>query len=76
MTRRERIRKTIQGERTDRPPMSFWRHFYDREGSAKDLAEAMLEFQRKYDWDFMKVNPRASYHVEDWMSAIRQLSAQ
>ena len=66
MTRRERIRRTLQGERTDRPPMSFWRHFYDREGSAKDLAEAMLEFQRKYDWDFMKVNPRASYHVEDW----------
>jgi uroporphyrinogen decarboxylase len=26
----------------------------------------MLEFQRTYDWDFMKVNPRASYHVEDW----------
>ena len=66
MTRRERIRKTLQGERTDRPPMSFWRHFYDREDSAADLAEAMLEFQRKYDWDFMKVNPRASYHVEDW----------
>jgi len=66
MTRRERIRKTLQGERADRPPMSFWRHFYDREGTAKDLALAMLEFQRKYDWDFMKVNPRASYHVEDW----------
>ncbi|TMQ56608.1 MAG: hypothetical protein E6K75_08250 [Candidatus Eisenbacteria bacterium] len=66
MTRRERIRKTLQGERTDRPPMSFWRHFYDREGSAAELAEAMLEFQEKYDWDFMKVNPRASYHVEDW----------
>jgi uroporphyrinogen decarboxylase len=66
MTRRERIRKTLQGERTDRPPMSFWRHFYDREGSAPALAEAMLEFQKTYDWDFMKMNPRASYHVEDW----------
>ena len=66
MTRRERIRKTLQAERTDRPAMSFWRHFYDREGSARDLADAMLEFQKKYDWDFMKVNPRASYHVEDW----------
>jgi uroporphyrinogen decarboxylase len=46
--------------------MSFWRHFYDREDSAPALATAMLEFQRAYDWDFMKVNPRASYHVEDW----------
>jgi uroporphyrinogen decarboxylase len=26
----------------------------------------MLEFQKVYDWDLMKVNPRASFHVEDW----------
>lgn len=26
----------------------------------------MLGFQRMFDWDFMKINPRADYHVEDW----------
>jgi len=26
----------------------------------------MLQSFRAYDWDYMKVNPRASYHVEDW----------
>jgi len=26
----------------------------------------MLDCQREFDWDFMKVNPRAMYHVEDW----------
>jgi uroporphyrinogen decarboxylase len=46
--------------------MSLWRHFYDREGSAEALADAMLDFHRTYEWDFLKVNPRASYHVEDW----------
>jgi len=66
MTRRERIRKTLAGEATDRPPASFWRHFYHREGTAAELAEAMLEFQRTYDWDLLKINPRGSYHVEDW----------
>lgn len=66
MTRRERIRKTLRGEATDRPPVSFWRHFYDLEGSAKDLADSMLAFQKAYDWDLLKVNPRGSYHVEDW----------
>jgi uroporphyrinogen decarboxylase len=66
MTRRERIRKTLQGEPVDRSPVTFWRHFYDREETASGLADAMLEFQRSYDWDLMKVNPRASYHVEDW----------
>ncbi len=46
--------------------MAFWRHFYDREGSAQALAESMLSFQKTYDWDLLKLNPRASYHVEDW----------
>ena len=50
----------------DRPPVSLWRHFYECERSAEDLAGAMLAFHRKYDWDWMKVNPRATYHVEDW----------
>ncbi|HEY7729006.1 MAG TPA: uroporphyrinogen decarboxylase family protein [Candidatus Eisenbacteria bacterium] len=66
MTRRDRIRSTLKGGKVDRPAMSFWRHFYDREGTAAGLAGAMLDFQRAYDWDFMKVNPRASYHVEEW----------
>jgi uroporphyrinogen decarboxylase len=66
MTRRERIRKTLAGEPTDRPPITFWRHFYHREGTAADLAASMLEFQKRYDWDLLKVNPRGSYHVEGW----------
>ena len=46
--------------------MSLWRHFYECERTAEDLAGAMLAFHKKYDWDWMKVNPRASYHVEGW----------
>jgi uroporphyrinogen decarboxylase len=36
------------------------------EHHAEGTAEAMLGFQREFDWDFMKINPRADYHVEDW----------
>ncbi len=66
MNKRERIMATLKGEDVDRPPVSFWRHFYKEETTHEGLAEAMLGFQGKYDWDFMKVNPRAEYHVEDW----------
>lgn len=66
MTKRERIAAALAREECDRVPVSFWRHFYDREGSAEDLAESMLAFEREFDWDFLKVNPRASYHVEGW----------
>ena len=66
MTHRQRIQATLRGDEVDRLPVSMWRHFFARESSADSLAEAMLGFQKRYDWDFMKVNPRASYHVEDW----------
>ena len=66
MNHRERVLGCLAGRDVDRPPVSMWRHFYAEETAADTLAEAMLGFQREYDWDFMKVNPRASYHAEDW----------
>ncbi len=66
MNHRERVLACLAGRDVDRPPVSMWRHFYADETAADTLAEAMLGFQREYDWDFMKVNPRASYHAEDW----------
>ncbi len=53
-------------EKPDRFAASFWRHFYHKEDHAEGTAEAMLDFQAKFDWDFMKINPRADYHIEGW----------
>lgn len=66
MTKFERVAAALRGEYVDHVPVSLWGHNYLKEWSSESLAEAMLEFHRKYDWDYMKVNPRASYHVEDW----------
>ena len=71
MNHRERVLACLAGEDVDRPPVSMWRHFYAEETAPDTLAEAMLGFQREYDWDFMKVNPRASYHAEDWGLTMR-----
>ena len=64
--KRERVEAALAGQVMGRPPLSMWHHFYEREETADGLAEATLDFQRRFDWDFMKVNPRAQYHVEDW----------
>jgi uroporphyrinogen decarboxylase len=66
MTHQERIKATLTGKEVDRMPASMWRHFFGHENSAESLADAMLGFQRRYDWDFVKINPRASYHAEGW----------
>lgn len=66
MTPRERVLATLRGEATDRPPVSFWGHVYDRECSAEDLVAHTLERWRRYRWDWVKLNPRKHYHVEPW----------
>jgi uroporphyrinogen decarboxylase len=63
---RERVWATLRGEPVDRPPVSFWGHLYHRESSAADLVDHTLERQREYRWDWVKLNPRKHYHVEDW----------
>ncbi len=66
LSHRERIQMILAGQKPDRFAVSFWRHFFHKESTAEGLAEAMVGFQKQFDWDFMKINPRADYHIEDW----------
>ena len=66
MTKVERVKAALRGEEVDRVPVSFWGHDFLREWSAEGTAAAMLDAFRKYDWDYMKVNPRATYYAEAW----------
>jgi len=66
MDKRERVTAALQGRPVDRVPVSAWGHDYAREWSPQGLAEATLEAYRRYDWDFIKVNPRATYYAEAW----------
>jgi uroporphyrinogen decarboxylase len=66
MDKKERVDAALKGEPVDRVPASMWGHDFEREWSAQTLAEAMIENFTRYNWDFMKVNPRAVYHIQDW----------
>ncbi|MDD3732175.1 MAG: uroporphyrinogen decarboxylase family protein [candidate division Zixibacteria bacterium] len=63
---RERLQMILAGEKPDRFAASFWRHFFHKEHDVHSTAEIMLAFQKEFDWDFMKINPRADYHTQDW----------
>lgn len=71
MNKKERVDAALHGDPVDRVPASMWGHDYEREWSAQTLTEAMVENFTRYDWDYMKVNPRASYHVEGWKVKVR-----
>jgi uroporphyrinogen decarboxylase len=64
MSRTDRVYAALRGDEVDRVPVSAWWHDFPREWSAADLAAATLEAYREYDFDFIKVNPRATYYGE------------
>jgi uroporphyrinogen decarboxylase len=66
MTKRERVQAALQGREVDRAPVSFWGHDFIREWTAEGLTAAMVESVRTFDYDYLKVNPRATYFDEAW----------
>lgn len=66
MTGRDRVRSAIQGKPVDRVPVALWRHFPNEDQKAESLAAAHVAFQKKYEWDFLKVTPAAGYYGDDW----------
>ena len=66
LSKRERVDAALQGEIVDRVPVSAWRHFIPEELNPDLLAQASLRHFNEFDWDWLKVNPRATYYAEAW----------
>lgn len=66
MNREERVRAVLAGQEPDRIPASVWMHFSKYDQDPRSLAEYMVEFNEKYDFDFIKMMPFGAYGVPDW----------
>lgn len=69
LSKRERLETTLSGTKPDRPAISLWRHFPVDDQTPVGLANATLDFQKKYDFDFIKVTPTSSFCLKDWGSS-------
>ena len=66
MSKRDRLMAAVAGNEVDRPPVALWRHFPGDDQRPSDLAAATVAFQRRWDWDLVKVTPASSFCVRDW----------
>lgn len=62
----ERVTAALAGGPVDRPPVSVWQHFPERDQRAEQLAEATCEWQQRYACDFVKLMPPGDYPTIDW----------
>src|SRR5690242_8861427 len=61
---RERVAAALKMDVADRPPVGAWGHTYREEWSPDALAAVTVERARRYGWDFVKFQPRASCFAE------------
>ena len=66
LSKRERVDAALRGEAVDRVPVSAWRHFIPEERGPETLADVSLSHFKEFDWDWLKINPRATYYAEAW----------
>lgn len=69
-SKRDRVMAAVQRMRADRVPVSFWYHFSLDFPSGQPLADAEIEFFRKYDLDFLKVMHDLPLDLPDGMTEI------
>ena len=66
ITHRQRLEDCLVGQKPDRVPIAFWRHFPVDDQTPEGLATATLHFQNTYDLDLVKVTPQSSFCLMDW----------
>lgn len=66
MTKRERIKAAVNGERPDKMPYSLWTHLPGIDLDPVLLAEKTYEFYKTYDVDFIKTMNNGMYAIEDF----------
>lgn len=71
MNREERVRAALSGQEVDRVPVSTWMHFSEVDQDPRMLGDAQIQFNEKYDYDFIKMMPFGNYSVQDWGAKIR-----
>lgn len=66
MNKIETIKDFMAGKLKNLHLASFWGHFYKEEQNWETLLAKTIEFQKTYEWDFVKINPSSTYIVEEW----------
>lgn len=65
---RQALWDIINGKSTLPFLIGAWQHLTEHEYGAENLAQAEIDYVRKWDWDWVKINPRAIYYSEAWGS--------
>ncbi len=67
----QRIEALLAGKKLDTPAINLWKHFppYD-EHPTTDLVKKCIQFQDRFNWDFVKITYHGYNSIQDWGAQI------
>jgi len=66
LNHRNRIEQCLMGDVPDKTPIALWRHFPVDDQTPAGLAGSVIDFQKLFDFDLVKVTPSSSFCIKDW----------
>ena len=67
----DRIEALLAGKKLDSPAINLWKHFPPYDEDPKELVRKTIQFQERFNWDFVKVTYQGLYSIQDWGSQIK-----
>lgn len=71
MKPQERIEALLSGKKLDTPAINLWKHFPPYDEDPKELVKKTIQFQERFNWDFVKVTYQGLFSIQDWGSTIK-----
>ncbi len=71
MTKTERIQALLAGKKLETPAINLWKHFPPYDENPDELIKKTIEFQDRFQWDFVKVTYQGLFSIQDWGSTIK-----
>jgi uroporphyrinogen decarboxylase len=62
----EILTQCLTGHSQKRQPFSLWRHFPEADQTPEGFARMTIDWQKKWDFDFVKVTPAGTYSVREY----------
>lgn len=71
MTKTERIKALLEGKKLDTQAINLWKHFPPYDEDPQELVKKIIQFQDRFQWDFVKVTYQGLFSIQDWGSTIK-----
>jgi len=67
----KRIETLLSGGTLKKPAINLWKHFPPYDENPQDLIKKTIQFQERFNWDFVKITYHGLHFSQDWGTQVK-----